>query len=574
MGAVIALEPHKNSDLKSKRGKNTKAGQPHIHMVFWLYNPFLNPSIHFFSLILLNQHVNVKIVELKSSNDFVKTCLYTIKERDAPELTQICQELTSWPSSVNIWVNNIDALSTFQAFLYVVNPSYAWISNECFSQVPTCRKQKDEGLMLAEIFYKIFLKQNLAVANNFVYQKIPFTHFSWKATQPLEQWVANSFNIQGNPEFSRILKENIQWISTQGAVNKKTPTLPVLPALKLHYFLLEFTDCAYYLSKACAQQKNQIDVNTAGVCFINQTFDLVQPPFQTIGFLHRALNFGQNIFDFEPAIVTDLDPKDRGHALSISQAREYKNKSNQTMRQLTNLLFNIGGLFQPHVNRKQNPALYIHGQPSTFKTTLIRIIFEALIGLNHVDVLSRTKSRFNTSVLNKSHADQYVLLFDDFRTDHIGLSVPDLLNLLDGTLVQTEQKFRQSKAAPLRGSVAFTSNKALGYIDPEISDSLDSDDLAALKSRISSHQFFPISPALSKTRIDYLIKLLEREAIAFALFCNAFFIHQSSPNFPIQLPKAFFTKALALPASGDFDPIFLEDGQKHFQAIIHTMFHF
>ena len=41
LGGVIAVEAHKNSTLKSARGKNTKAGLPHFHMILW--SPVLKP---------------------------------------------------------------------------------------------------------------------------------------------------------------------------------------------------------------------------------------------------------------------------------------------------------------------------------------------------------------------------------------------------------------------------------------------------------------------------------------------------------------------------------------------------
>lgn len=46
IGGVIAVEAHKNSTLKKKTGKKTKAGRPHFHMLLWFANQFLNPSMH------------------------------------------------------------------------------------------------------------------------------------------------------------------------------------------------------------------------------------------------------------------------------------------------------------------------------------------------------------------------------------------------------------------------------------------------------------------------------------------------------------------------------------------------
>ena len=38
----ISVEPHKNSNLSSQKGKNRKAGAPHFDMVLWVAHKFLN----------------------------------------------------------------------------------------------------------------------------------------------------------------------------------------------------------------------------------------------------------------------------------------------------------------------------------------------------------------------------------------------------------------------------------------------------------------------------------------------------------------------------------------------------
>lgn len=73
-------------------------------------------------------------------------------------------------------------------------------------------------------------------------------------------------------------------------------------------------------------------------------------------------------------------------------------------------------------------------------------MFNRLIGLDSVDVLDRNSNRFNTSNLRKEGNQPYVLIIDDLRWDHLGMHLPDFINLLDGYFVRTEKKFLQAQS--------------------------------------------------------------------------------------------------------------------------------
>jgi hypothetical protein len=53
-------------------------------------------------------------------------------------------------------------------------------------------------------------------------------------------------------------------------------------------------------------------------------------------------------------------------------------------------------------NRKDNPALYLTGEPSTYKTFLARLVLDTVYGFDHIDIISRSRSRFNRSALSKT----------------------------------------------------------------------------------------------------------------------------------------------------------------------------
>ena len=122
------------------------------------------------------------------------------------------------------------------------------------------------------------------------------------------------------------------------------------------------------------------------------------------------------------------------------------------------------------MNRKKNPALFLTVNPSTCKTLIILTIFEQVIGLDNVDILSRHENRSNFGVLKKDDDSPYVLLLDHFRWQDAGMYTADFLNLLDGNFVNTENKFEKRTSGSLKGTRAITSNEnfqteAIPYID-------------------------------------------------------------------------------------------------------------
>ena len=72
VGGILAVEPHKNTTLKNPKGKNTKAGAPHFHMVVWFCHDFLNAYPDHISFDLLLKGCFSKVSKLKTRVDILK----------------------------------------------------------------------------------------------------------------------------------------------------------------------------------------------------------------------------------------------------------------------------------------------------------------------------------------------------------------------------------------------------------------------------------------------------------------------------------------------------------------------
>ena len=80
------------------------------------------------------------------------------------------------------------------------------------------------------------------------------------------------------------------------------------------------------------------------------------------------------------------------------------------------------------------------------------MVLKQLVGSDHIDILSRHNSKFNFGKLKKDDHSPYVLVMDDFRWQQTGMYVADFLNLLDGNLVNTENKFEVFVLCNQRGT--------------------------------------------------------------------------------------------------------------------------
>lgn len=528
VGGIVSVEPHKNSSLKKKGSKNTKAGKPHFHMVLWFCHEFLNPSIEKLKLLLLQLGTNSQIKKLETNLDVLKTGLYSTKDKGNLDLKKICNFYMQWPANINIWINQEETSFAFNMILKALPKDTAFASYEDYMDFPVARKFTDETLLLHEIFYKMFLKLNLAVRDKMVYRKIEGTQFSWERWMSLEQWIANCFQLHRTVGYLQMLKESAFWISQEGQIRSSGPKFELFPHLLIQLFLVEFKDCLYEFSRGTTQSKQEVAPETSTVCYVNTDFDNCEPPFTLLGLVHMLICLGKNILPEKESLQL-IPPKklNKSQKVSLKQMRQFEDR-------FCEALSAFGGMYHPTLNRKKNPALFLTGEPSTYKTFLINTLLGKLVGLDHCDIISRHNSRFSFEHLQKEDDLYFMLLMDDFSWENPGMFPGDMINLLDNNPIFIDKKFKTGVAKKLAGSMVFTSNEPL--YNENISKTMNN----ALAKRIHEVPFHPIKETIFNLE-DKFIKQIEKEALGFSILSNAFFLSKNSIiKKNLRLPKSFF----------------------------------
>ena len=176
VGGILAVEAHKNSTLKSQKGKNTKAGRPLLHMQIWLANQSLNPHIHKLQLMLELGGTVARIKQLKTPAEVLKTALHVTKEGGDPDLRTVVQRSLGWGSNVNVWINQKGVEKPFQTIAEKISPVSC--SKGFYMSFPTTRKHKDKSLIVAELCFKPFTGLGLAVRDDYVCRKTEGSRFS------------------------------------------------------------------------------------------------------------------------------------------------------------------------------------------------------------------------------------------------------------------------------------------------------------------------------------------------------------------------------------------------------------
>lgn len=535
VGGLISLEAHKNTTTKAKRGKNTKAGRPHAHMVLWLCHEFLNPSRAEISRALgkCGMSCNLKVLDRHEAT--VKALLYTSKDGSDEDLQSFVRAVTPWPKSVNLWINHADCVELLGELEMHLGVGTVFVTEELYNKFPTARKTSDDTIMLAEIFVQLFQQQGLGVRDSTVYRRRQGCRFTWEPWMSLDSWLNLFFDLRMPPAFLSKLRQNVLWLQKEGATSKNMPRLDLFPRLHLTMNYVEFTDCLYDFTLGQTLVTPALNTTICSASNTDCEFAACRPPYQLLGLLSVLTGWGRNesakgrtLVSTLPSNSEELSSDER---FAKACASHYLEKENRLLKALCA----IGGIFHPRLNRKDNPALYLTGEPSTYKTFLARLVLDTVYGFDHIDIISRSRSRFNLSSLRKSDGSPYVLLMDDSRWGELGLALADFLNLLDGGKVATEAKYQSKEVGKLQGSLVMTSN------EPVSTEFIREGNYAkALKTRLYEAEFFPFADKSLEPSRETLIDMHE-EAMGFSILANALFL-ASRGGRKLSIPDSFRDK--------------------------------
>lgn len=549
-GGIISLEAHKNTTLKSKRGKNLKAGRPHAHMLLWLYHDFLNPSDAHICCAFEDAGMHCTLKRLTSYSDTSNVLSYVVKECLDADLQSYVAKTTLWPKSVNLWYNHRDCEKVLSRLESIIGRENLYVTKDLYCSFPTARKTADTTLLLTEILVRVFASQGLGVRESTVYRRRGGTQFTWEPWESLETWVGSQFDMNLPVGYLSKLRQSLMWIQTEGGLSKRAPRLELFPRISLSLNCVEFSDCVYDFVPGETLSKRQMSPTLAVCTNFAMDFDMCKPPIRLLGLLATVLNYG---YDGVEHWVKDRNRmRDLGSTLYDECGRlihrpmveERMNEGRvekylENLNRLIKLLERFGGVFHPQLNRKENKALFLVGVPSSYKTFVAKLLLETVYGLAHIDILPRSMSRFSLSSLRKEDKAPYVLFLDDVRWDELGIYLADFLNLLDGTLMSTEAKYEKSKVGSMEGSVILTGNQTPGQAE------VDPDYTAALKTRLHTEIFHNIETGADLNKkgapspTSKELKSMRAEGIGFALLANALFLKSKDEYARIRIPASF-----------------------------------
>lgn len=510
-GGIISLEPHKNTTLKDSkakpRGKNTKAGRPHIHMNLWLYNTFLSPKVQMIAIGFQKMGWNVKLRKSIKHEDVVKSSLYTLKNIKNDTLKTIVQGAGISHNSM-VWSNNPDTRHFFENFYCTFDKDEIAYKETNFSITPTVRKYNSDTLRIGELMYKLCLVENLATFNGYIYKKVDNTSFCWYRYQTLKWWLNSRWNFDMPQKYMEMLKQALPWLKSAIEDNQDSSN-QILPQLNPSMHLIEFKDGVYDLQDAKFLKKETLSSNTSCICYYDIYFNSLPFPGRTLASVFALTAYPIKLGTSDDEILYEFSTD----------------------------LANIGSTLHPMPEQrteKKAPGFYLEGTSDTFKTTLSKAWLEA-IRPGHLDQVARSKGPFNLDSLSKPQGCDFLWFNDDARWANSGLNIAQFLNLLDGGELVINPKHLRAYNKALIGAVVTTSNEGLEALAPKnAKGEYEPGDLANLKvlrKRLRTIYFKGRCDLYSQFRVSTheLRHNFIAESLSFMLYCGALYLRISQP---------------------------------------------
>lgn len=518
LGGFLATEMHKNSSLKSKRGKNLRSGRPHMHLLLWFHHTFLGDKVEFLSFVLQEMRLNVKVNICKYYTDTVKATLYTLKELKNQPFQTFCNRF-GMKSSVILWINQEDVQTLFEKKAQQMIGYDVDVQVDIKNPIPTVRPYKDNALILTELFNKILIAKGFAHYDNWLYERVPGTRFSWDKKSTVDDWIKSTWDFNLPYTYITMLKEGYSWLKIVYDQRKKRSLMDLLPKLHISLYYTEFQDGVYDFGDARFIQKDDVNPGTVCISYHNCKFDDLPMPTLALTTLlfHMYRDVGET--------------KNSRKPISISP-------TSLRLGRLYDVLENFGSVYHPYFEGNKSPGVFLSGPSSTYKTTIVFAMLNA-VRPKHLDTVARGKGAFNLDALKKPDKQSFLWINDDARWKHLGLDIPDYINLLDKRPVLINPKFEKPFLDTLIGSIVTTTNEKLIDMVPSKRDQDGNEvdpykdvDYLALRKRIREaylylprnyenvSQFFELEPKDLK-------KALDDEGLGLAIFANTVFVHRN-----------------------------------------------
>lgn len=574
-GAVISIEIHKNTSKASHRGKNSKSGYPHIHMVIWTYHNFLNPTINDLRIFFIRKKFDTNVKELKKTVDVKKAILYTIKESADFELRQICHQALNRPYSAFVWSNHSECQPLLQELTQQLTSTrkqyQIGFENTSQNIIPTVKRIENQKLMLATLFAKIFELRKWAVFDDYVYRPIEGAHYTWQRWLTLENLISSCYQQYLPPQFLTMLANSAHWIAVQGAIHKNAPKMQIFPQLIIENQFVEFFDGIYdFTHGKFIKEHLFLSPFTSCTNFHPTNFDQLEPPLHILGFIFTLLastNEDPILRKiFQPQKTPEKTPTPFQQKKQQEEQKTCEKWEHEKLKQLTELIILIGGIFHPEVHRKANPALLLIGEPSSYKTFFLMNLLRQTFGEHQIKVISRTGGRFTFGFLTRNN--KVTIFMDDVQWNQLGITAGEFINLLDRNPIAAEQKYEKGTQVCHEGALLLTANSPINTYTTFLPDlgmmdnGLSRPQQLALEKRIKTIRlqvqkdliYIPDEPQLS---------FIKEQCINLSILANAVYLKSKTQG---RLPHGWTHQK--------FDPKEYDSSENLFQRLGAKIFHY
>lgn len=423
--SISSIEKHRDKiSLENKKGfnmyikKNELTGYPHVHV----FSSFLTSSPEDFSFdrnniekIILNEFINydIKVNSIFTNKNHIKNSIkYLFKEYKLTDTDTdlISNNFSSCKIVATINLNNNSFLKTiFEEILNIVNKHNKNMSLILDDNILINPIRIKDPLYLIEILFINYLKKNdLKIEKDTVYSRSSFL--------PSKHYYYEIYSFE--EALLHLAHESIQHrnliISNMKKFLLLQKTTNFLDNISISDFeYIEYKEFALNLNKCRIISKDMID--TCSFNFFNQSNE-------------ELLLLNDNVDLLSTIFENDL---------------EFFNY----LRQLGSLLI--------HAAPKKGSAMYVYGPSNTGKSLITEKFLIEIFGEKNIGILNFSNPKY----LLSQAKDKHILILNEFKYSKSLREI--LLKILDGSLVEINEKYKNSTKTSIKSKSVAVSNYSL-----------------------------------------------------------------------------------------------------------------
>lgn len=476
-GVVIGIEMY----AKHRNQPNSKALRPHAHMVIFSYNNFLNFPVSEIEQCLIEQGLDFKLEPLATSQDIARATCYTIKsakQKILNKATQFFYKTSPVAFSMNKSIQNNPLISLKNTFANNKISFQEYPGQKHFQYPSVSRFGGDQKLQIADFLNKLCVQEKIGFYKDKLMKVIEPARYTWAEHGKVDQFIHQIASVHGLPNtYRKALYNNASWILSEGNLKKTNhPVQIIFPRIKIVPHLWEFETHGVYNFLFGSFEEKLPDPFTSCSKFVRTRFDDLSLPDKIFKLLQHLLG-----------------PEDE---------------------QVMPFVVQLGSLFHPVQDRKEQNAIWVHGRSGTYKTWFIQKFLENNFNQLLISTVESGATQFQYGRLRG--VTEGILFIDEFRS--IDFPQPaKFLQVLDGQKVLLADKYEKAEISQFEGQAVLTSNQEILTTHYPVYDQ------DALSTRFSETEFTLSEDSRNIVR-DLASQIKENDWISFGIYCNTTYL--------------------------------------------------